>query len=122
VNPSRSEQARTRLALLVAVLLGFVVVSQPVATKAADKGDAITTGVVMPGPDPSLREPSSGGPVVLRGTRPVTPPAAEAPNERNQPPPPPYMGWVPATQYFSGWSPEYDWGGLSYTPYPQQRQ
>jgi hypothetical protein len=117
MNPSRS-----RPALLVAVLLGFVVVSQPVATKAVDKGDANTTGVVMPGPDPNLREPSSGGPVVLRGTRPVTPAVTEAPNERNQPQSSPYMGWIPATQYFPGWNPEYDWGGLSYTPYPQERQ
>jgi hypothetical protein len=122
VNPARSEQARSRL-LVVSALLGLVALAQPLATKAADQGDANTTGIVMPGPDPNLREPSSGGPVVLRGTRPVTPGAAEAPNERNQPPSPsPYMGWVPATQYFSGWNPDYDWGGLSYTPYPQQRQ
>jgi hypothetical protein len=118
VNSSQSEQART----LVAVLLGLVVLSQPVATNAADQGNANTTGVVMPGPDPNLREPSSGGSVVLRGTRPVIPAVAETPNERNQPQPSPYMGWIPATQYFSGWNPEYDWGGLSYTPYPQQRQ
>jgi hypothetical protein len=120
VNGSRSEQARTRPLLLVGVLLALLVLSQPIATKAADQGDANTTGVVMPGPDPNLREPSSGGPVVLRGTRPITPAVAEAPNQRNEPPP--YMGWVPATQYFSGWNPDYDWGGLSYTPYPQQRQ
>ena len=121
MNPSWSDQVRTR-PLLVSALLCVVVLSQPVATKAADQGDATTTGVVMPGPDPGLREPSSGGSVVLRGTRPVTPAAAEAPNERNQPLASPYMGWIPATQYFSGWNPEYDWGGLSYTPYPQQRQ
>ena len=118
MNPSPSEQVRT----LVAVLLGLVVLAQPVPTNAADPGNANITGVVMPGSDPNLREPTSGGPLVLRGTRPVTPAMAEAPNEQNQPPPSPYMGWVPATQYFSGWNPDYDWGGLSYTPYPQQRQ
>ena len=116
MNRPRSEQ------LLIAVLFGLVALSQPIPTKAADQGDANTTGVVMPGPDPGLREPSSGGLVVLRGTRPVTTVVAEASNARNQPPASPYMGWVPATQYFSGWNPDYDWGGLSYTPYPQQPQ
>lgn len=121
MNPARSEQARSRL-LVVSALLALAVLSQPITTKAADQGNASTTGAVMAGPNPGLREPSSDGPVVLRGTRPVTPAAAEAPNERNQSPSPPYMGFVPALYYGSGWNPDYDWGGLSYTPYPQQAQ
>jgi hypothetical protein len=106
--------------LLIAGLLGFAVGYQPIATKADEKGDANTAGVVMRGSDPGLRGPSSGGPLVLQGTRPVTPAAAESPNERNRPPP--YMGFVPAPYFGSGWNTQYDWGGLSYTPYPQQAQ
>jgi len=106
--------------LLIAGLLGLAVVSQPITTKAADQSDANNTGVVMRGSDPGgLREPSSGGPLVLQGTRPVTPAAAESPN---RPPSPPYMGFVPAPYFGSGWNTQYDFGGLSYTPYPQQRQ
>jgi len=115
VNSSQSEKARTRSALVVAVSLGLVILSQPSAAKAADTGDANTTGAAMPGP--GLRDPSSGESVVLRGTRPVTPAVTQSPNVGNQPP---YMGWVPATQYFPGWNPEYNWEGLSYTPYPPQ--
>ena len=116
---SQPEKARTGSLLPVAVLLGLVILSQPIAIKAADSGDASTTGVAMPGPDPGLREPSSGGSIVLRGTRPVIPAVEQSPNVRNQPSPPePYMGWRPANQNFEGWNPEYNWGGLSYTPYP----
>ena len=104
--------------MLVVVSLGLVIFFQPSATKAADSSDA-NAGVAMPGPDPGLRDPSSGGSVVLRGSRPVTPASTQSPNVRNQPPQP-YMGWVPATQFFPGWNPEYNWDGLSYTPYSPQ--
>lgn len=119
MNLSQSEKGRTRSLLLVAVSAGAVIFSQPSATKAADSGDATSTGVAMPGPDPGLREPSSGGSIVLRGTRPVIPAVEQSPNVRNQPSPSqPYMGWRPANQNFEGWNPEYNWDGLSYTPYP----
>lgn len=105
--------------MLVVVSLGLVIFFQPSAMKAADSGDTNATGVAMPGPDPGLRDPSSGGSVVLRGSRLVTPASTQSPNVRN-PPLQPYMGWVPATQNFPGWNPEYNWDGLSYTPYSPQ--
>jgi len=123
MNPSRSEQARTPSLLLAIVLLGLVVFSHPIATKAADEGDPNTTGVVIPGPvlDTGLRVPSSGGPVVIRGTRPAPLPVAEPPSVRDQRPSPANTGWVPAPYYGSGWDTGYDWGGLSNTPTPNPR-
>ena len=120
MNPSRSEQARTRHLLLAAVLLGLVVLSQPIATRAADEGDPNTTGVVVSGPvrDTGLREPLSGGSLVIRGTRPAPLSVAEPPVVRYQPQPPANMGWVPAPYYGSGWDTGYD---FSNTPTPSPR-
>ena len=100
---------------LLSLLLSIVMLSEPTNAQAAD-GDTATT-VAIPRADTSAQaEPSSNAPVVLRGTRPVTPAAAEVPNVRNQAPPPPYMGFVPAPLTGSGWNTEYNYNGLNYTP------
>jgi len=116
MKPSRTEEACYRLALLMSFLVSIAVALQPTIAQAAD-GDATTT-VAMPPADTGLREPSSGGSVVLRGTRPVSPASTQAPNVGNQEPPPPYMGWRPEQRIGPGWSTDYDWGGLSNTPTP----
>ena len=109
----KSSRAAYRLALL-SLLLSMAMLSRPTIAEAADGGTAIT--VAIPRADTgSQEEPSSNAPVILRGTRPVTRAAAEAPNVRNRAPPPPYMGFVPAP-YGSGWNTEYNYNGLNYTP------
>ena len=109
VKPSRAAYC---LALL-SLLLSMAMLLEPTIAQAAESD---TTTVAMPRADTSSQtEPSSNAPVVLRGTRPVTPAAAQEPNVSNQAPPPPYMGFVPAP-YGSGWNTEYNYNGLSYTP------
>jgi len=111
VEPSRAEKARQRLPVLSAFLLSMTVLTQPTI---AD-GDTTTT-LAMPRADAGSQELSSGGPVILRGTRLVSPVTAEAPNVSNQAPPPAYMGFVPTPGYGSGWNTEYNHNGLNYTP------
>ena len=114
MKPSRGEEGSYRLALLTSFLLSTTIALQPMIAQAADGDTAIT--VATPRADTgSQEEPSSNAPVVLCGTRPVTPAAAQVPNVRNQTPTPPYMGFVPAP-YGSGWNTEYNYNGLNYTP------
>ena len=109
VKPSR---AAYRLALLS--LLSMAMLLRPTIAQAAE-GDTTTTVAIPRADTSSQTESSSNAPVVLRGTRPVTPAAAQEPNVSNQAPPPPYMGLVPAP-YGSGWNTEYNYNGLNYTP------
>jgi len=113
VEPSRAEKARQRLAVLGAFLLGVAMLAQPTITVAAD-GDTATVAMPPPASDTGVREPSSGGSVIIRGTRPVSPAAEQSP-ERNRTPP--YMGFQPAPVYGSGWNTEYNYNGLSYAPW-----
>jgi hypothetical protein len=112
VRPSRAGKASYRLAFLTSLLLSMALLLQPTIAHGAD-GDTTTT-LAMPRAD-AAQEPSSGGPVILRGTRPVNRVAAEAPNG-NQASAPPYMGFVPRPLYGSGWNTEYNSNGLNYTP------
>ena len=114
MKPSRVGKAAYRLALLTSLLLSMALLLQPTIADGAD-GDATTT-LAMPRVDAGSQEPSSGGPVFLRGTRPVSPVAAQARNIGKQAPPPPYMGFVPTPLYGSGWNTEYNYNGLNYTP------
>src|SRR5437588_9819031 len=105
VKPSRVGKASYRLAFLTSLLLSMALLLQPTIAEGAD-GDTTTT-LAMPRANASSQEPSSGDPVILRGTRPVSPLAAEAPNVGNQAPPPAYTGFVPTPPlYGSGWSTE----------------
>jgi len=104
VEPFHAQKACRRLAGLTALLLSMAVLMEPTIAAAADAsgGDAA----------------AAAGPVVLRGTRPVSPTPEQSPkaaNERNQTPAP-YMGFVPAPLTGSGWDTEYNTNGLSYTP------
>ena len=114
MRPSRVERARQRLPVLGAFLLSMAMLAQPTIADGAD-GDTTTT-LAMPRADAGSQELSSGGPVILRGTRLVSPVTAEAPNASNQAPPPAYMGFVPTPRYGSGWNTEYNHNGLNYTP------
>ena len=114
MKPSRVGKASYRLALLTSLLFSMALLLQPTIADGAD-GDTTTT-LSMPRTDAGSQEPSSGGPVILRGTRAVSPVAAEAPNIGNQASPLPYMGFVPSPQYGSGWNTEYNYNGLNYTP------
>ena len=114
MKPSRVGKASYRLAFLTSLLLSMALLLPPTIAEGAD-GDTTTT-LAMPRANASSQEPSSGGPVILRGTRPVSPVAAEAPNVGNQAPPPAYMGFVPTPLYGSGWNTEYNYNGLNYTP------
>ena len=117
MEPSRAEKARQRLAVLGAFLLGVAMLAQPTITVAAD-GDTATVAMPPPASDTGVREPSSGGSVIIRGTRPVSPAAEQSPDlasERNRTPP--YMGFQPAPVYGSGWNTEYNYNGLSYAPW-----
>src|SRR5947208_4315549 len=87
VEPSRADKAVYRRGVLTAVLLSAAMLSQPTITAAADD-DTVTVTIPR---DTGLREPSSGGSLVLRGTRLVSPAPTQVPNVRNQEPPPPYM-------------------------------
>jgi len=113
VESSRVGKASYRLALLTGLLLSMALLLQRTTADGAD-GDTTTT-LAMPRGDAGSQGPSSGGPVILRGTRPVSPVAAEAPNG-NQASAPPYMGFVPTPIYSSGWNTEYNYNGLNYTP------
>jgi len=112
VKPSRATYCLALLSLLVSVAVAL----QSTIAQAAD-GDTTTT-VAIPPADTGLREPSSGGSVVIRGTRPISPAPRQAPSVRNEAPPPPYMGWRPEQLIGPGWNTDYDWGGLSNTPTP----
>ena len=114
MKPSRVGKASYRLAFLTSLLLSMALLLPPTIAEGAD-GDTTTT-LAMPRANASSQEPSSGGPVILRGTRPVSPLAAEAPNVGNQAPPPAYTGFVPTPLYGSGWSTEYNYNGLNYAP------
>ena len=109
MKPSR---AAYRLALLS--LLSMAMLLRPTIAQAAE-GDTTTTVAIPRADTSSQTEPSSNATVVLRGTRPVTPAAAQESNLSNQAAPPPYMGFVPAP-YASGWNTEYNYNGLNYTP------
>src|SRR4051794_11750716 len=91
VEPSRAEKARQRLAGLGAFLLGGAMLAHPRITVAAD-GDTATVAMPPPASDTGVREPSISGPVVIYGSRPVNPVAAQSPNMSNQTPPP-YLGF-----------------------------
>jgi hypothetical protein len=115
MKPSRPENGSYRLVLLTSLLVSVALLSQPTIAQTAD-GDTTTT-VAIPRADTSAQaEPSSNAPVVLRGTRPVTPAAAQAPGVSNRAAPPPYMGFVPPPLSGSGWNTEYNYNGLNYTP------
>ena len=116
MEPSRADKAVYRLGVLTAVLLSAAMLSQPTIATAAD-GDTATLAVPDPGSDTGLREPSISGPVVIHGTRPAGPEAVQSGNVSNRAPPPPYMGFQPAPPYGSGWNTEYNYNGLSYTPW-----
>ena len=79
--------------------------SKPTLAEAAD--DDTTTTLSLPRADTGFREPSSGGSVVLRGTRSVSPASTHAPNMRNQARLP-YTGWRPEQRDDRGWSTDYD--------------
>src|SRR5437868_13831473 len=108
VEPSRAEKARQRLAVLVAIL-SIAMLAHPTIANAAD-GDTTTVAMPPPVSDTGFREPSGGGSVIIRGTRPVSPAA-----EQNRTPP--YMCFQPAPLYESGWNTEYNYNGLSYAPW-----
>jgi hypothetical protein len=114
VESSRVEKASYRLALLTGLLLSMALLLQPTTADGAD-GDTTTT-LAMPRGDAGSQGPSSGGPVILRGTRPGSPVAAEASNVGNQAPPPLYTDFVPKPRYGTGWDTEYNYNGLNYTP------
>ena len=116
MEPSRAKEARYRLAVLVAIL-SIAMLAHPTIANAAD-GDTTTVAMPPPVSDTGFREPSSGGSVIIRGTRPVSPAAEQSPDlasERNRTPP--YMGFQPAPLYGSGWNTEYNYNGLSYAPW-----
>ena len=114
MESSRVEKASYRLALLTGLLLSMALLLQPTTADGAD-GDTTTT-LAMPRGDAGSQGPSSGGPVIVRGTRPVSPVAAEASNVGNQAPPPLYTDFVPKPRYGTGWDTEYNYNGLNYTP------
>ena len=112
MKPSRAAYHLALLSLLLSIALAF----RPTITQAAD-GDTTTT-LALPPADTGLREPSSGGSLIIRGTRPVRPASTQVPNVRSQEPPPLDMGWRPEQRIGPGWSTDYDWGGLTYAPTP----
>ena len=114
MKPSRPENGSYRLVLLTSLLVSVALLSQPTIAQTAD-GDTTTTVAIPRADTSSQTEPSSTAPVILRGTRPITPAAAQEPNVSNQAPASPYTGLVPAP-YGSGWNTEYNYNGLSYTP------
>ena len=78
MEPSRAKEATYRIAFLTGLLLSMAMLLQPtIAT--ADDGDAATVTIPRPSTDTGLREPSSSGLLVIRGTRPVSPTAARSP-------------------------------------------
>jgi hypothetical protein len=102
VEPSRAARAGYLVACVAGILLSTAIFVQPTITLAADDNAVVT----------------ASGPVVLRGTRPVSPtpaPSPKAVSERN-PAPAPYMGFVPYPVSGSGWDTGYSTNGLSYTP------
>jgi hypothetical protein len=118
VEPSRAKEATYRIAFLTGLLLSMAMLLQPtIAT--ADDGDAATVTIPRPSTDTGLREPSSSGLLVIRGTRPVSPTAARSPNARNErnPIPASYGGFQPVPLYGSGWNTDYNLNGLDYTPW-----
>jgi hypothetical protein len=123
VEPSRSGNAQSRLACLTAVLFGFTMLWQPIIVVAADnKGEANTVRVAVPGPgsDNGLREPSTNGSVIMRGTRPA---ASQLPGPNrgagNLPPSTagfpigPYTGGFEPALTGSGSNSTYDYSGLN---------
>jgi hypothetical protein len=122
VEPSRAKEATYRIAFLMGVLLSMAMLLRPtIAT--ADDGDAATVTIPRPAPDTGLREPSSSGLVVIRGTRSVSPTATQPRNvgsERDRAPIS-YTGFRSVPLYGSGWDTEYNSNGLDYTPWNAAR-
>jgi len=118
VEPSRAKEATYRIAFLTGLLLSMAMLLQPtIAT--ADDGDAATVTIPRPAPDTGLREPSSSGLVVIRGTRPATQPRNVG-SERDRAPIS-YTGFRSVPLYGSGWDTEYNSNGLDYTPWNAAR-
>jgi hypothetical protein len=118
VEPSRAKEATYRIAFLTGVLLSMAMLLQPtIAT--ADDGDTATVTIPRPAPDTGLREPSSSGLVVIRGTRPATQPRNVG-SERDRAPIS-YTGFRSVPLYGSGWDTEYNSNGLDYTPWNAAR-
>jgi hypothetical protein len=100
------EPSRLVCLAVFAVLLG------PTIVAATDATGGRETLVAAPG-----SEPSADAPVIVRGTRPVSPTPAQAPNvgsERNRTRPQPYMGFQPAPLIGSGWNTENNYNGLTH--------
>ena len=118
VEPSRAKEATYRIAFLTGLLLSMAMLLQPtIAT--ADDGDAATVTIPRPSTDTGLREPSSSGLVVIRGTRPATQPRNVG-SERDRAPIS-YTGFRSVPLYGSGWDTEYNSNGLDYTPWNAAR-
>jgi hypothetical protein len=121
VEPSRAKEATYRIAFLTGLLLSMSMLFQP-AIAAADDGDTATVTIPRPSTDTGLREPSITGPVVIHGTRPVSPAETQSPNvgsERTRATS--YRGFQPVPLYGSGWDTEYNSNGLDYTPWNAAR-
>ena len=122
-GPERRSSRINGLARLAAVLLGIAVLAQQTRASAAEPKAApdVALSAVR---DSSLdqREPAEqGGPVVLRGSRPV-PPGAGLPfsaGSGGDYAPPGNEAFQPAPLYGSGWDTQYDFDGLRYVPTPQ---
>jgi hypothetical protein len=117
VEPSRGKEATYRITFLTGLLLSMAMLLQP-AIAAVDDGDTATVTIPSPGTDTGLREPSITGPVVIHGTRPVSPAGTQSPNvgsERTRATS--YRGFQPVPHYGSGWNTDYNFNGLDYTPW-----
>jgi hypothetical protein len=114
----RTKRSDYRLTFLTSFLLSLIMLAQPIIA-VADEGDPPTVGKPQPAPDTGLREPSITGPVVIHGTRPVSPSARQSTNVGNGWSPAPNGGFQQAPLYGSGWNTEYNLNGLSYAPWGQ---
>jgi hypothetical protein len=114
----RTKRSDYRLTFLTSFLLSLIMLAQPIIA-VADEGDPPTVGEPQPAPDTGLREPSITGPVVIHGTRPVSPSARHSTNVGNGWSPAPNGGFQQAPLYGSGWNTEYNLNGLSYAPWGQ---
>jgi hypothetical protein len=126
VKQSRAGDSRYCVGLFSFVLLSIVVFSDPTGADAADgKGESNSTVAVIP-PDTGLREPSSSGSVVIRGTRPIqiTQPSRSNAGPGNRAPASggfpigPYTPGFEPSLTSKGWDSSYDYGGLNWAPYP----
>lgn len=115
---SRTERSGYRLSFLTSLLLSLIMLAQPIIA-VADEGDALPNGKPQPAPDTGLREPSITRPVVIHGTRPVSPSARQSTNVGNEWSPTPNGSFQQSPLYGSGWNTEYNLNGLSYAPWGQ---